>query len=120
MTTHSGQSLQTKTKRELNVKRILCIGGSLAAVVILIILMAGTSSRSTAPAAQTIEDVTGETPSGVTLYSASLLMPTWIDLVLYHVSTDSELVWHLLAGSCCTACFLHTYHCCFNGNSAQQ
>lgn len=37
--------MQTKNRRELNVKRVLCIGGSLAAVVVLVMLMAGTAQR---------------------------------------------------------------------------
>lgn len=53
--------MQTKTKRELNVKRILCIGGSLAAVVILVILMAGTSSRK---ATDISEEIPGDGMDG--------------------------------------------------------
>lgn len=64
-------TLQTKTKRELNVKRILCIGGSLAAVVILIILMAGTSSRAT-PAKTGVPEVVGVDTTVTGMHPAQL------------------------------------------------
>ena len=39
-------AVQTKSRREHNVKRALCIGGSLAAVVVLMVLMTGMGNPS--------------------------------------------------------------------------
>ena len=35
--------MQTKTRQAARIKRLLCVGGSIAAIVVLILLMTGTS-----------------------------------------------------------------------------
>jgi hypothetical protein len=59
--------LQTKTRREYNVKRMLCIGGSVAAILILILLMTTTAPQATSPAK--FEESSVQTPGALTVFA---------------------------------------------------
>ena len=60
--------MQAKERRAFNVKRMLCIGGSVVAIVLLILLMTGSASK---PGSGKLEDLRRQPGAPQALKTAS-------------------------------------------------